>query len=100
MQIFNGYGSLRLEDKDFLRLILHFVLQAAARGVWDVMDKKYRVPASKLPTIPELKGHKHVYVWDCNEKYVIRVLERYQVDGGSEVGRTLHQDHVIVQIIC
>ena len=68
MQIFNRSGSLHLEDKDFLRPILLSALQAAARGVRDVMAKSDWdfMAKSKLHEIPELKGHKHVYVWDCN----------------------------------
>ena len=66
MQIFNRSGSLHSEDKDFLRPILLFALQAAARGVWIVMCKGDRAETPKLPNIPELKGHKHVYIWDCN----------------------------------
>ena len=66
MQIFNRSGSLHLKDKDFLRPILLFALQAAARGVWIVMCKGDRAETPKLPNIPELKGHKHVYIWDCN----------------------------------
>ena len=66
MQIFNHAGSLPTEDKDFLRPILLFALQAAARGVWDVLAKGDRAETPKLPNIPELKGHKHVYLWHCN----------------------------------
>lgn len=66
MQIFNRSGSLHLEEKDFLRPILLFALQAAAYGVWNVMARNYRVKVSKVPNIPELKGHKHIHVWDCN----------------------------------
>ena len=66
MQVFNHSGSLHLEDREFLRPILLFALQAAARGVWAVMAKNDWAETPKLPNIPELKGHKRVYLWDCN----------------------------------